>query len=66
VLHLNLDKEKKFKKQMLKDREVQFSVNSPSNVPGERRMTEVFHLETMFSLMKDQQINRYVSLTKIK
>ena len=39
---------------MVKDREVSFSVNSPSNVPGERRMTEIFPLETMFSLMKDQ------------
>jgi hypothetical protein len=26
------------------DREVQFTVNSPNNVPGERRMTEIFPL----------------------
>jgi hypothetical protein len=34
---------------LVEDREVQFTVNSPNNVPGERRMTEIFHLETMYS-----------------
>lgn len=51
---------------MAKDREVQFSVNSPSNVPGERRMTEIFPLRNyvFFNEGSTEIPNRYVLLTK--
>ena len=51
---------------LAKDREVQFSVNSPSNVPGERRMTEVFPLRNyvFFNEGSTEIPNRYVLLTK--
>ncbi|RKS93988.1 OmpA family protein [Flavobacterium limicola] len=51
---------------LLKDREVQFSVNSPSNVPGERRMTEIFPLRNyvFFNEGSTEIPNRYVLLTK--
>ncbi|MFV8345781.1 outer membrane beta-barrel protein [Flavobacterium sp. ZB4P13] len=51
---------------MAKDREVQFSVNSPSNVPGERRMTEIFPLRNyvFFNEGSTEIPNRYILLTK--
>jgi outer membrane protein OmpA-like peptidoglycan-associated protein len=51
---------------MAKDLEVQFSVNSPSNVQGERRMTEVFPLRNyvFFNEESTEIPNRYVLLTK--
>ncbi|TDE53427.1 OmpA family protein [Flavobacterium sp. GT3P67] len=51
---------------LAKDREVQFSVNSPSNVPGERRMTEIFPLRNyiFFNDESTEIPNRYVLLTK--
>ncbi|MFV5686722.1 outer membrane beta-barrel protein [Flavobacterium sp. GB2R13] len=51
---------------MLKDHEVQFSVNSPSNVPGDRRMTEIFPLRNyvFFNIGSTEIPNRYVLLTK--
>jgi outer membrane protein OmpA-like peptidoglycan-associated protein len=51
---------------MAKDHEVQFSVNSPSNVPGERRMTEIFPLRNyvFFNEGSTEIPNRYVLLTK--
>ena len=51
---------------LAKDREVQFSVNSPSNVPGERRMTEIFPLRNyvFFNQGSTEIPSRYVVLTK--
>ncbi|WP_158727861.1 MULTISPECIES: OmpA family protein [unclassified Flavobacterium] len=51
---------------LFKDPEVQFSVNSPINVPGERRMTEIFPLRNyvFFNEGSTQIPNRYVVLTK--
>ena len=51
---------------MLNDREVEFSVNSPSNLPGDRRMTEVFPLRNyvFFNEGSTEIPNRYVLLTK--
>ncbi|MDD2675618.1 MAG: OmpA family protein [Flavobacterium sp.] len=51
---------------MVKDREVDFTVNSPSNVQGEKRMTEVFPLRNyvFFNEGSTEIPNRYVSLTK--
>ncbi|MFV5695333.1 OmpA family protein [Flavobacterium sp. LB3P122] len=51
---------------MLVDREVQFSVNSPSNVPGERRITEIFPLRNyvFFNAGSTEIPSRYVLLTK--
>lgn len=53
-------------KDVLPDREVQFSVNSPSNVPGERRMSEIFPLRNyvFFNTESTEIPNRYVLLTK--
>ncbi|MFV8336683.1 OmpA family protein [Flavobacterium sp. RSP29] len=49
-----------------KDREVDFTVNSPSNVSGERRMTEIFPLRNyvFFNEGSTEIPNRYVLLTK--
>ncbi|MFE3867221.1 OmpA family protein [Flavobacterium sp. LS2P90] len=51
---------------LVKDGEVQFSVNSPSNVPGERRMTEIFPLRNyvFFNTGSTEIPNRYVLLNK--
>ncbi|MFV5692121.1 OmpA family protein [Flavobacterium sp. LT1R49] len=51
---------------VLADREVQFSVNSPSNVAGERRITEIFPLRNyvFFNVGSTEIPNRYVLLTK--
>ena len=51
---------------LVEDREVQFTVNSPNNVPGERRMTEIFPLRNyvFFNEGSTEIPNRYVSLTK--
>ena len=51
---------------MVKEREVQFSVNSPSNVPAERQMTEIFPLRNyvFFNEGSTEIPNRYVLLTK--
>ena len=51
---------------MVKDREVYFSVNSPSNIQGEKRMTEVFPLRNyvFFNEGSTEIPNRYVLLTK--
>ena len=51
---------------MVKDREVSFSVNSPSNVPGENRMTEIFPLRNYVFFNEDSNEipKRYVLLTK--
>ena len=51
---------------LFKDREVQFTVNSPSNVPGESRMTEVFPLRNyvFFNEGSTEIPNRYVVLNK--
>lgn len=48
------------------DGEVQFSVDSPSNVPGERRMTEIFPLRNyvFFNEGSKEIPSRYVLLTK--
>lgn len=51
---------------MVKDGDVQFTVNSPSNVPGERRMTEIFPLRNyvFFNAGSTEIPNRYVLLNK--
>jgi outer membrane protein OmpA-like peptidoglycan-associated protein len=51
---------------MVNDREVDFSVNSPSNVSSERMMTEVFPLRNyvFFNEASTEIPNRYVLLTK--
>ena len=51
---------------LVKDREVQFTVNSPNNIPGETRMTEVFPLRNyvFFNEGSSEIPNRYVSLTQ--
>ena len=51
---------------MVKDREVNFTVNSPSNAQGEKRMTEVFPLRNyvFFNEGSNEIPNRYVLLTK--
>ncbi|MGO4904023.1 OmpA family protein [Flavobacterium sp. W20_MBD1_R3] len=51
---------------MAKDLEVQFSVNSPSNIQGERRMTEVFPLRNyvFFNEASTEIPSRYVLLNK--
>jgi outer membrane protein OmpA-like peptidoglycan-associated protein len=51
---------------MVQDREVDFTVNSPSNVPGENRMTEIFPLRNYVFFNEDSNEipNRYVLLTK--
>ena len=51
---------------LVKDREVQFTVNSPNNVPGERGMTEIFPLRNyvFFNEGSSEIPNRYVLLTK--
>jgi outer membrane protein OmpA-like peptidoglycan-associated protein/opacity protein-like surface antigen len=51
---------------LLKDGDVQFTVNSPSNVPGERRMTEIFPLRNyvFFNTGSTEIPNRYVLLNK--
>lgn len=51
---------------IIKDREVQFTVNSPSNIPGESRMTEVFPLRNyvFFNEGSTEIPNRYVVLNK--
>jgi hypothetical protein len=36
------------------DKQVSFSVDSPSNVPGDPKLTEIFPLETMCILTMDQ------------
>ncbi len=50
---------------LVEDREVQFTVNSPNNVPGERRMTEIFPLRNyvFFNEGSSEIPNRYVLLT---
>ncbi len=51
---------------MVKDAEVKFSVNSPSNVPGEARFNEIFPLRNYvyFNTASTEIPNRYVLLTK--
>jgi hypothetical protein len=51
---------------MLKDAEVQFSINSPSNLPGESRYNEIFPLRNYvyFNTGSTEIPNRYVLLTK--
>ena len=51
---------------MISDGEVQFSVNSPSNVPAERRITEIFPLRNyvFFNVGSTEIPSRYVLLTK--
>jgi outer membrane protein OmpA-like peptidoglycan-associated protein/opacity protein-like surface antigen len=51
---------------MAKDGDVQFSVNSPSNVPGETRMTEIFPLRNyvFFNTGSTEIPSRYVLLNK--
>ena len=51
---------------LVADREVQFTVNSPNNIPGETRMTEVFPLRNyvFFNEGSSEIPNRYVSLTQ--
>lgn len=51
---------------VLPDREVQFSVNSPANIPGEKRMSEIFPLRNyvFFNTGSTEIPNRYVTLTK--
>ena len=51
---------------LAKDQEVQFYVDSPSNLPGERRMTEIFPLRNyvFFNEGSTEIPNRYVLLTK--
>jgi outer membrane protein OmpA-like peptidoglycan-associated protein len=50
---------------MLKDAEVQFSINSPSNAPGEARYNEIFPLRNYvyFNAGSTEIPNRYVLLT---
>jgi outer membrane protein OmpA-like peptidoglycan-associated protein len=50
---------------MVKDAEVQFSINSPSNVPGESRYNEIFPLRNYvyFNAGSTEIPNRYVLLT---
>ena len=50
---------------LMEDREVQFTVNSPNNIPGENRMTEVFPLRNyvFFNEGSNEIPNRYVLLT---
>jgi hypothetical protein len=52
---LNLDKEKNIQEatDIKADKQVSFSVDSPSNVPGDLRLTEI-SLETMCILTMDQ------------
>ena len=51
---------------IVKDREVQFNVNSPSNVPGESKITEIFPLRNyvFFNEEYTDIPNRYVVLNK--
>ncbi|MFV8369901.1 OmpA family protein [Flavobacterium sp. LB2R40] len=51
---------------MVKDREVDFSVNSPSNVPEKSRLTEIFPLRNyiFFNEGSTEIPNRYVLLNK--
>ncbi|MFV8353947.1 OmpA family protein [Flavobacterium sp. XS2P14] len=51
---------------LVEDRKVQFTVNSPNNVPGEKRMTEIFPLRNyvFFNEGSTEIPNRYVLLTK--
>ncbi|MBC7747650.1 MAG: OmpA family protein, partial [Methylotenera sp.] len=51
---------------MVQDREVDFTVNSPNNVPGEKRMTEIFPLRNyvFFNEGSPEIPNRYVLLTQ--
>lgn len=51
---------------IVKDREVQFNVNSPSNVPGESKITEIFPLRNyvFFNEESTDIPNRYVVLNK--
>jgi len=51
---------------MAKDGDVQFSINSPSNVPGETRMTEIFPLRNyvFFNTGSTEIPSRYVLLNK--
>jgi outer membrane protein OmpA-like peptidoglycan-associated protein len=51
---------------MVKDAEVKFSVNSPSNVPGESRFNEIFPLRNYvyFNAGSNEIPNRYVLLNK--
>jgi outer membrane protein OmpA-like peptidoglycan-associated protein len=51
---------------MLKDAEVQFSINSPSNVPAESRYNEIFPLRNYvyFNAGSTEIPNRYVQLTQ--
>jgi outer membrane protein OmpA-like peptidoglycan-associated protein/opacity protein-like surface antigen len=51
---------------MKADKEVSFSVNSPSNVPGEVRLTEIFPLRNYvyFNTGSNEISNRYVLLSK--
>ncbi|EIA07207.1 OmpA family protein [Flavobacterium frigoris] len=51
---------------MVKDAEVQFSINSPSNTPGESRYNEIFPLRNYvyFNTGSTEIPNRYVLLTK--
>lgn len=51
---------------MVKDAEVKFSINSPSNIPGESRYNEIFPLRNYvyFNSGSTEIPNRYVLLTK--
>lgn len=51
---------------IVKDREVQFTVTSPNNIPGESRMTEIFPLRNyvFFNEGSTEIPNRYVVLNK--
>ena len=51
---------------MVKDAEVKFSINSPSNAPGESRYNEIFPLRNYvyFNAGSTEIPNRYVLLTK--
>ncbi|HEY4618568.1 MAG TPA: OmpA family protein [Flavobacterium sp.] len=51
---------------MVKDAEVKFSINSPSNVPGESRYNEIFPLRNYvyFNAGSTEIPNRYVLLNK--
>ena len=48
------------------DHEVQFSVDSPSNIPGEQRLTEIFPLRNyvFFNVASTEIPSRYVLLNK--